>query len=64
MSLIFNQKLPRRARAYWPLVCVDTEIAWVPGYRLGRAFRFAAEKQNVVHIRLIWHGENSNEVVG
>jgi len=60
-DFMINQKLPRRCRAYWPLVCVDAEIAWIPGYRLGRTFRIAAEKQNVIYLRLTFYRENSKE---
>ena len=34
-----NIKLPKRARARWPLVCVGDEIAWVGGLRLAHPFR-------------------------
>jgi len=34
-----NIKLPRRARAGWPLVCAGEQIVWVPGFRLAHPFR-------------------------
>ncbi|RPH59236.1 MAG: tRNA(Ile)-lysidine synthetase, partial [Chloroflexi bacterium] len=45
-------KLPRRARARWPLVCVDDEIAWIPGYRLGDKFKVTEKTQRVVKLTL------------
>jgi len=63
-DFMINRKLPRRARASWPLVCIDAEIAWLPGYRLGEAFQLTAEIQNAFHLRLTWSGENIKGVVG
>jgi len=37
-DFMINNGLPRRARAAWPLVVAEDEIAWVPGYRTGEAF--------------------------
>jgi tRNA(Ile)-lysidine synthetase-like protein len=34
-----NIKLPKRARAKWPLLLVNNEIAWVMGLRLSHLFR-------------------------
>ena len=32
-DLMINLKLPKQARANWPLVCSGNEIVWVPGYQ-------------------------------
>jgi tRNA(Ile)-lysidine synthase len=48
-----NHKLPRRARADWPLVCSGDQIAWLPGYRLGHAFRVTPNTRHVLHLLLI-----------
>jgi tRNA(Ile)-lysidine synthase len=48
-----NRKLPRRARAAWPLVCSAGEVAWVPGYALADPFRLTPATQQVVRMRLI-----------
>lgn len=38
-DFFINEKLPRRARKKWPLVCSGEEIVWVVGYRLAHPFR-------------------------
>jgi tRNA(Ile)-lysidine synthase len=48
-----NQKLPRRARAKFPLVLAGDEIAWVPGFRLAHPFRLREETRRAVLLRLI-----------
>jgi tRNA(Ile)-lysidine synthase len=47
-----NVKLPRRARAKWPLVCVGETIAWVPGYRLAHPYRLTKTVRGVVYLSL------------
>lgn len=47
-----NQKLPRQARAGWPLVCSGELIAWLPGFRLGHPFRVTDESRHIVHLTL------------
>jgi tRNA(Ile)-lysidine synthase len=32
-DMMINSKLPRRARAHWPLVFVAGRVVWVPGVR-------------------------------
>jgi tRNA(Ile)-lysidine synthase len=45
-----NIKLPRRARAKWPLVCAEEEIAWVPGVRISHLFRVTENTKRVVKL--------------
>ena len=45
-----NAKLPRRARAKWPLVCAGEEIAWVPGIRIAHPFRVTGKTKGVVKV--------------
>jgi tRNA(Ile)-lysidine synthase len=47
-----NVKLPRRARAQWPLVCVGERIAWVPGFRLAHQFRVTEGTKRVLHLKI------------
>ncbi len=47
-----NVKLPRRARAKWPLVCVGDEIAWVGGLRLAHPFRVTEKTRRVLKLTL------------
>lgn len=48
-----NKKLPRRARATWPLVWCGEQIAWAPDYQPGHAFRITASTKRVVQLELI-----------
>jgi len=47
-----NVKLPKRARAHWPLLCVGDEIAWVPGFRLAYPFRVTEKTKRIVLLTL------------
>jgi len=47
-----NVKLPKRARAHWPLLCVGDEIAWVPGFRLAHSFRVTEKTKRVLRLTL------------
>jgi len=38
-DLFINARIPRRARARWPLVYVQGRLAWAPGLRVDEAFR-------------------------
>ncbi|MBU4225480.1 MAG: tRNA lysidine(34) synthetase TilS [Chloroflexi bacterium] len=48
-----NVKLPKRARAKWPLVCVGDEIAWLAGFRIAHLFRITEKTKRVVHLSLV-----------
>ena len=47
-----NVKLPRRARAHWPLVCAGQQVAWVTGYRIGQPFRITEKTSRVLHLEV------------
>lgn len=47
-----NAKLPRRARAGWPLVCDEEGIVWIPGFRPAQACRLRPETRNVLYLSL------------
>jgi tRNA(Ile)-lysidine synthase len=47
-----NEKLPRRARSTWPLLCRGEEIVWVPGYRMAHAYRLRKDSQRVLQLSL------------
>jgi len=51
-DLMINLKLPKMARATWPLVCSGNEIVWVPGYRICERARIKAGTSKVIHLRL------------
>ena len=47
-----NVKLPRRARAKWPIFCVGDEIAWVVGLRLAHPFRVTENTRRALVLQL------------
>jgi tRNA(Ile)-lysidine synthase len=51
-DFMINEKLPRRARQVWPLVCSGDQIVWVPGYRLAHPFRITDSTQVAVKLKL------------
>jgi tRNA(Ile)-lysidine synthase len=51
-DFFINEKLPRRARAGWPLLCKGEEIIWVPGYRLAQPVRLQAASRRALHVQL------------
>ncbi len=48
-----NERLPRRAREKWPLVCSGGRIAWVCGSRLAEPFRVTGTTRRVLHLKLL-----------
>jgi len=51
-DFMINARMPKSARARWPLVCLRDEIVWVPGYRLADPYQLTSETTRVVHLRL------------
>jgi tRNA(Ile)-lysidine synthase len=51
-DLMINLKLPKQARATWPLICSGSEIVWVPGYRMSELARIKQSTSRVIHLRL------------
>jgi len=51
-DFFINEKMPRRARAAWPLLCKGEQIVWVPGYRLAQSARLQASSQRALHVQL------------
>jgi len=52
-DFMVNVKMPRRARAGWPLVLSAGQILWVPGYRLAHPFRVRGESgEGIVHLMI------------
>jgi tRNA(Ile)-lysidine synthase len=48
-----NEKLPRRTRDTWPLLCKGNEIVWVPGYRLAHSYRMRKDSRNALRFHLL-----------
>lgn len=48
-DFFINVKLPRRARARWPLLCVGETVIWVPGYRVAEPFGLREIPRRAAH---------------
>ncbi len=48
-DFFINEKLPRRARDRWPLLCVGDEIIWIPGFRSAHSRRLKKTTKSVVY---------------
>jgi tRNA(Ile)-lysidine synthase len=51
-DLMINQKLPRHARAFWPVVVSGDQIVWIPGVRLADPYRLKEDSQAAIHLKL------------
>ncbi len=51
-EFMINEKIPRRARDKWPLICSGNQIVWVPGFRLAHSFRITDDTTEVVRLEL------------
>jgi tRNA(Ile)-lysidine synthase len=47
-----NVKIPRRARAQWPLVCAGQQVVWVAGYRIGHPYRIVEKTRHILHLEI------------
>jgi len=47
-----NQKIPRSARAKWPLVLSGGSILWVAGLRIAQAWRLQGDECEILHLQL------------
>jgi tRNA(Ile)-lysidine synthase len=52
-----NEKLPRQARANWPLLCAGEAIVWVPGYRPAHPYRLTGDTRQVLALALTTEGK-------
>ncbi|MCZ2127046.1 MAG: tRNA lysidine(34) synthetase TilS [Anaerolineales bacterium] len=48
-DFFINEKLPRRARDRWPLLCAGDEIIWAPGFRPAHSRRLKETTRRVVY---------------
>jgi tRNA(Ile)-lysidine synthase len=51
-DFMINQKIPRRARDRWPLVCSGDQIIWVAGYRPAESVQITPQTAQVVKLSL------------
>jgi len=49
---MINAKIPRRARAAWPLVCAGGQVAWLPGCRPAEALCLRLDTKRVIQLHL------------
>ncbi len=52
-----NKKLPRPARAIWPVVADDERVVWVPGYAPAHSSRVTTQTHSILHLHLIREGK-------
>jgi tRNA(Ile)-lysidine synthase len=52
-DLWVNARIPRRARAHYPLVCAGDAVVWAPGVRRAEHLRVTAGTRRVVILKLI-----------
>jgi tRNA(Ile)-lysidine synthase len=52
-DLMVNEKIPRRARADWPLVCSGDDIVWIPGFHIAHSFRITDHSQQIVRFVML-----------
>jgi tRNA(Ile)-lysidine synthase len=51
-DFFINVKLPQRARARWPLLCMGAKVVWVPGYRPAHSFRLTDSTRQALYFSL------------
>ncbi|NOH14154.1 MAG: tRNA lysidine(34) synthetase TilS [Chloroflexi bacterium] len=51
-DFFINEKLPKRARDGWPLLCAGDEIIWVSGFRPSHRFRVTEATEKMIHLHL------------
>jgi tRNA(Ile)-lysidine synthase len=47
-----NEGLPKRARRFWPLVCDQKGICWIPGYRIMHPYRIKTTTINILGLNI------------
>ena len=52
-DLFINQKIPRRARAHWPVIASSETIIWIPGVQLAHSARLTDTSQLAIHLSLV-----------
>ncbi len=51
-DFMINVKIPRRARAGWPLICSGAEVLWVPGFRISHPYRITRETRQMAKLQV------------
>ena len=48
-----NNKIPRRAKARWPVIEIDHRIAWIPGFQPSDHFKVKPNTREVLVLKLM-----------
>ena len=51
-DLFVNERIPKRLRKNWPMVCAGGEIIWVPGLRLAHPYRVTENTKRVLKLEI------------
>jgi tRNA(Ile)-lysidine synthase len=51
-DFLVNEKMPRRARDRWPMLCSGEKVIWVPGYRPAHPYRLHAGSRKILYFAL------------
>lgn len=52
-DIMVDLKIPRRARARWPLICLDEEVIWLPGYCQAYGTGIKPESSRILFMQII-----------
>ena len=51
-DIFTDARIPPGLRAALPVVCCGADVAWIPGYRVARAFALSDMAEPAIHIRI------------
>jgi tRNA(Ile)-lysidine synthase len=52
-DFLINEKVPDHLRDIWPLVCSESQIAWVVGLRPSEVFKVTDKTKHILHLKLV-----------
>lgn len=50
-DILTEMKIPNYLRENYPVVTIDDEIAWIPGYRIAEKFKVTEQTKTALHIK-------------
>jgi tRNA(Ile)-lysidine synthase len=51
-EFFINEKIPRRARSRWPVLCEGEQIVWVAGCRIAHPYRVTETTRRILHLEI------------
>jgi tRNA(Ile)-lysidine synthase len=51
-DFLVNEKMPRRARDRWPLLCSGETVVWIPGHRPAHPYRLTPATRDIAYFSL------------